>query len=125
MTVSRRKVLGGAGLAGAAAATGVGVDRLVSGYRTDKEVSLADDAARFQGSVYMAIEGSGASTQRLMSDPQSNRPSTEPIKSPSQTFSYKIFKDPSGKAPDQLLAATSDGVMKLQGRPTLTRAMSR
>ena len=39
--------LGGAGLAGAAAATGVGVDRFVSGYRTDYEVSLADDAARF------------------------------------------------------------------------------
>jgi oxalate decarboxylase len=47
VTVNRRKVLGGAGLAGAAAATGVGVDRLVSGYRTDKEVSPADDAARF------------------------------------------------------------------------------
>src|SRR6267154_3221800 len=45
--MNRRKVLGGAGLAGAAAATGVGVDRLVSGYRTDKEVSLTDDAARF------------------------------------------------------------------------------
>ncbi len=30
-----------------AAATGVGVDRLVSGYRTDKEESLADDATRF------------------------------------------------------------------------------
>ena len=47
MSINRRKVLGGAGLAGAAAATGVGVDRLVSGYRTDKDVSLADDAARF------------------------------------------------------------------------------
>ena len=34
-------------MAGAAAATGVGVDRLVSGDRTDKDVSLADDAARF------------------------------------------------------------------------------
>ena len=39
--------LGGAGLAGAAAATGVGVDRFVSGYRADHEVSLAEDAARF------------------------------------------------------------------------------
>src|ERR1700733_1772352 len=40
-------VLGGAGLAGAAAATGVGVDRLVSGYRTDKEASPADEAGGF------------------------------------------------------------------------------
>jgi oxalate decarboxylase len=47
VSINRRKVLGGAGLAGAAAATGVGVDHLVTGYRTDKEVSLADDAARF------------------------------------------------------------------------------
>ena len=47
MPINRRKVLGGAGLAGAAAATGVGVDRFVSGYRTDKEVPLADDATRF------------------------------------------------------------------------------
>jgi oxalate decarboxylase len=47
MPINRRKVLGGAGLAAGAAATGVGVDRLVSGYRTDKEMSLADDPARF------------------------------------------------------------------------------
>jgi oxalate decarboxylase len=51
MPINRRKVLGGAGLAGAAAATGVGVDRLVaggpSGYRVDREEPVADDAARF------------------------------------------------------------------------------
>jgi oxalate decarboxylase len=37
-------------LAGAAAATGAGVDRLISsgtGYRTDKEEPMTDDAARF------------------------------------------------------------------------------
>jgi oxalate decarboxylase len=47
VTINRRKVLGGAGLAGAAAAAGVGVDQLVSGHRKENEVSLADDAARF------------------------------------------------------------------------------
>ena len=47
MPINRRKVLGGAGLAAGAAATGVGVDRFVTGYRTDKEMSLADDATRF------------------------------------------------------------------------------
>ncbi len=35
------------GLAGAPAAAGVGVDHVVSGHRTAKEVSLADDAERF------------------------------------------------------------------------------
>jgi len=51
MSINRRKVLGGAGLAGAAAATGVGVDRLVaggpSGYRAGREEQIPDDAARF------------------------------------------------------------------------------
>jgi hypothetical protein len=51
VAVNRRKVLGGAGLAGAAAATGAGVDRLItggtSGYRTDKAEPMDDDAARF------------------------------------------------------------------------------
>ncbi|WP_343575357.1 twin-arginine translocation signal domain-containing protein [Mycobacterium sp.] len=47
MSINRRKILGGAGLAGAAAATGVGVERLVSGSRTDKDVASGDDAARF------------------------------------------------------------------------------
>ena len=51
MPINRRKVLGGAGLAGAAAATGVGVDRLItggtSGFRIDREEPMADDATRF------------------------------------------------------------------------------
>jgi oxalate decarboxylase len=48
VSINRRKVLGGAGLAGAAAAAGVGVDHLVSGHRTDKGVALATEgAARF------------------------------------------------------------------------------
>src|SRR5271170_3563811 len=51
MPINRRKVLGGAGLAGAAAATGAGVDRLISertsGYRTGKQEPVTDDAARF------------------------------------------------------------------------------
>lgn len=40
-------MLGGAGVAGAAAAAGVGIDRVVTGYRTDNEQPLTDDAARF------------------------------------------------------------------------------
>lgn len=52
MQISRRTVLGGAGLAGAAAATGAGIDRLfsdgTSGYRTDKVEPMIDhDAERF------------------------------------------------------------------------------
>jgi oxalate decarboxylase len=50
MSINRRKVLGGAGVVGAAAAAGAGVDRLLVGnpsYRTGSQESLADDAARF------------------------------------------------------------------------------
>ena len=45
--LSRRKVLGGAGLAAGAAATGVGVDRFITGYQTDKEEALIGDATKF------------------------------------------------------------------------------
>src|SRR5580693_3578876 len=51
MSINRRKVLGGAGIAGAAAATGAGIDRLISdgtpGLSTGKEEPMTDDAARF------------------------------------------------------------------------------
>jgi oxalate decarboxylase len=51
MPINRRKVLGGAGIAGAAAATGAAVDRLLigspEGYRNGQGESVVDDAARF------------------------------------------------------------------------------
>jgi oxalate decarboxylase len=57
MSINRRKVLGGAGVVGAAAAAGAGVDRLLVGNPatyptsaegpTSAESSLVDDAARF------------------------------------------------------------------------------
>ena len=51
MAFNRRKMLEGAGIAGAAAATGAGVDRMLSGntsgFQTGKEEPMTDDAARF------------------------------------------------------------------------------
>jgi oxalate decarboxylase len=47
VSINRRKILGGAGLAGAAAATGVGVDRLATDHGPDHNVLPSDDAARF------------------------------------------------------------------------------
>ncbi|WP_067977075.1 cupin domain-containing protein [Mycolicibacter icosiumassiliensis] len=51
MPINRRKVLGGASLAGAAAMTGAGVDRVIAtgtpSFRTSKEEAMTDDAARF------------------------------------------------------------------------------
>lgn len=51
MPINRRKVLGGAGVAGAAAVTGAGVDRLIVGkpetFSSSSGESLTEDAARF------------------------------------------------------------------------------
>ncbi|WP_422743456.1 cupin domain-containing protein [Mycobacterium sp. WMMD1722] len=51
MGINRRKVLGGAGLAGAAAATGAGVDRLLTNgtpdFPADRVEPPAEDATRF------------------------------------------------------------------------------
>lgn len=47
MSINRRAILGGAGLAGAAAAAGIGVDHLISGQHGAPDAGSADDAARF------------------------------------------------------------------------------
>jgi signal transduction histidine kinase/CheY-like chemotaxis protein len=76
--------------------------------------STALDVARFEGSIYASSVGSIA-VSRLVPDPQTGRPSVEPLHGPNQGWTLITFKDPAGKSPDQLLAATSEGPMKLQG----------
>jgi signal transduction histidine kinase/DNA-binding response OmpR family regulator len=73
------------------------------------------DAARFQGSVYVA-DGSGSHPAlKLTSDPNTNRPIMVPIPGATQGFSLLKFKDRSGKSPDQLLVSTSEGVLRVVG----------
>jgi signal transduction histidine kinase/CheY-like chemotaxis protein len=71
------------------------------------------DAVRFNGSIYIAQGGGGAPIQRLSADPHTNRPVWIPITGVTQGFNLRVFHDPSGKTPDQLLAATSDGIMRI------------
>jgi signal transduction histidine kinase/CheY-like chemotaxis protein len=71
-------------------------------------------AQRFQGSIYIAQGGGGASVQRLAADPNTNRPVWIPINGVTQAFDLRIFHDPSGKSPDQLLTATSEGIMRVE-----------
>ncbi len=99
----------------------IGSDKGVTRVEISSPISLfsrspAQDALRFQGSVYIAQGGGGAApVQRLISDPKTNRPIFLPITGSSQAFVLAIFRDPSHKTPDQLLAATSDGVMRVVG----------
>ena len=72
------------------------------------------DAVRFKGSLYIAQGGGGAPVQRLSADPHTNRPIWIPINGATQGFNLRVFHDPSGKTPDQLLAATSDGIMRIE-----------
>jgi signal transduction histidine kinase/CheY-like chemotaxis protein/ligand-binding sensor domain-containing protein len=77
----------------------------------DRNFSL--DAVRFQGKVYLT--GGDTALERLGADPKTHRPLIVSLPGPTQGFALKVFEDPAGKAPDQLLVATSEGVMKLQG----------
>jgi signal transduction histidine kinase/DNA-binding response OmpR family regulator len=73
------------------------------------------DAVRYQGSVYVADGGGSTPTLRLVSDPLTNRSSMVPLHGASQGFALLIFKDRLGKTPDQLLVATSEGMMRVMG----------
>ncbi len=73
------------------------------------------DAARFQGSVYVANGGGSVPVQKLVFDPHTNRPSLASIGGATQGFNLLAFKDPSRAGHDQLLASTSEGVMRVVG----------
>ena len=94
--------------------TGAGISRVeiaspVSIFSRDGPL----DAIRFKGSVYVADGGGSNPALKLVSDPHTNRPSMVPLHGANQGFSLLKFKDPSGKAQDQLLLATSDGIMRV------------
>ncbi len=73
------------------------------------------NATLFQGSVYISKGDGSVPLEKLVFNPQTHRPTVQPIGSAVQGFDAKVFKDPSGKTPDQLLAATGEGVMRLVG----------
>lgn len=73
------------------------------------------DAVRFQGSVYLANGGGSVPVQRLVFDRETNRPSLFGIGGATQGFDLMVFRDHSGKTPDQLLASASEGVMRVEG----------
>jgi len=73
------------------------------------------ESVRFQGSVYLANGGGSVPVQKLVFDRETNRPSLFGIGGATQGFNLIVFRDRSGKNPDQLLASTSEGVMRVEG----------
>ena len=97
----------------------LGTDIGISRVEVNSPVSIflrdgAYDVARFQGSIYATNLGA-VGVARLESDRQTGRPNFIPIPIASQGWTMTVFKDPEGKAPDQLLAATNEGVMRVVG----------
>jgi signal transduction histidine kinase/CheY-like chemotaxis protein len=74
----------------------------------------AYDVIEFQGSRY-ASTVAGSAVARIVPDPLTHRPTEVPLHGPGQGWTMIVFRDAAGKSPDQLLAATSEGVMKVQG----------
>lgn len=67
------------------------------------------DAARFQAHIYASSGGGDAAVQRLDTDLKTGRSSLVPLQGSTQSFTLAVFKDPTGKTSEQLLAATSEG----------------
>ena len=74
------------------------------------------DIARYKGSHYAASGAGGTALYRLAPDSKTGLPTLQPIPtSASQAFNLLAVHDPGGKVPDQLLAATGTGVVKIEG----------
>ena len=74
------------------------------------------DVASYKGSHYAASGAGGTALFRLSPDSKTGLPTLQPIPtSASQAFNLLPVHDPSGKVPDQLLAATGNGIVKIEG----------
>jgi signal transduction histidine kinase/DNA-binding response OmpR family regulator len=72
------------------------------------------DAIRYKSTIYASSAGTRTGVNRLVFDPKTHRPSLLPLPGPGQAWSLVDFKDVNGGS-EQLLAGTSEGVMKLEG----------
>ena len=98
----------------------LGLDAGIARVEIDSPISVFTregtfDVARYKGSIYVSSGGGNAAVERIVFDPKTGRPSLVPLHGSTQAFTLTVFKDPAGKTPDQLLAATSEGVMKVEG----------
>jgi signal transduction histidine kinase/CheY-like chemotaxis protein/ligand-binding sensor domain-containing protein len=98
----------------------IGLDTGVARVEIDSPVSIVSrtavlDVARYKDSLYVSTGFKGASVVRLVFDQRTGRYSSVPLHGAVQAWTLLPLKTEGGKAPDQLLVATSEGVMKVEG----------
>ena len=76
----------------------------------------AGGVARHNGTLYVVDAAGGTALFRLVPKGKAGLSSLQAIPTPlTQAFSLLTFHDPAGKTPDQLLAATAEGIMRIEG----------
>jgi signal transduction histidine kinase/CheY-like chemotaxis protein len=93
-----------------------GVDRL----QVDSSISILSrldtlDALRYKGSLYTSGVAGRTALNRIIFDPLTHRPSLFSLHGPSQGWVMVDFKDPAHADSEQLLVASSEGVVKMEG----------
>ncbi len=73
------------------------------------------DVIRYKGTLYAASGGGPGAVDRIVFDPLTGLPSEKPLHGPSQGWQFIDFKDPAHPDAEQLLVATSMGVMRMEG----------
>ena len=98
----------------------IGSDAGVSRVELNSPISVLSrdeslDAIRYKGSIYASM--AAGPMMRVDFDKRTNRPTLTlvDLHGPSQSFSLIGFKDPANPKNEQLLAATSNGVLRLEG----------
>jgi signal transduction histidine kinase/CheY-like chemotaxis protein len=98
----------------------LGLENSITRVEVDSPVTIfsragALDVVRFDGSLYVTSGGGADAVQKMAADPKTGRPSFVTIGNLNQAFTPIVFRDVTGKTPDQLLIAGSEGVVRVEG----------
>jgi len=98
----------------------LGHDGGVARVALDSPISIFSRAAfldviDYQGSIYTSSGGGNAAVSKLVIDPATRHLQMVPLKGATQAWTLIDFKDPADPNSEQLLAATSEGAMRVVG----------
>lgn len=99
----------------------LGLGRGITRVEVNSPISIfsrdpAQGVARHGGSLYVVNGASGTALSRLAPNSKTGLSSLQPIPASfTQAFFEISFRDPAGKTPGQLLAATNEGAMRIDG----------